>query len=80
MGDLPKYTRYRGEKRIALLDNSSIEFMEKLEMAGYETDQIFADYDLILIPGWVWKEVEDSFYRKRYIDKLLQRKIDKKVY
>lgn len=49
-------------------------------MAGYETDQIFTDYDLILIPGWVWKEVEDSFYRKRYIDKLLQRKIDKKVY
>lgn len=65
------YREYKGEKRIALIDNSSIAFLEKLERCGVVTRDCLLDYDVILIPSWVLAEVKDSLYRIQYLQMLL---------
>lgn len=71
MHRIPVYREYKGEKRIALMDNSSIAFLERLECCGVATKGILLDYDVILVPNWVLAEVKDSFYRIQYLQMLL---------
>lgn len=69
MLDIPTFKHYDNEKRIAILDNSSIAFLEKMERCGFLTAELLSGYDLILIPNWVAEEIKDSPYRSKYIKK-----------
>ncbi len=40
------------KNHIALLDTSSVSFMQGLKGRGIEVESILEDYDLILIPDW----------------------------
>ena len=70
MINIPEYQQYNGEKCIALMDNSSLAFMDELNKKSFSCDKVLEFYDLILIPGWVMEEVEDSKYRVAYVEKL----------
>jgi hypothetical protein len=59
------------KKHIALLDTSSISFMQRLKEAGTIPDTILEDYDLILIPEWVLAEINDSESRADYVQRLI---------
>ena len=65
--NIPTYNNHLKETKIALLDNSTISFLEQL---GIITKNLFIDYDAIFIPNWVSKEINNSVYRKRYIENL----------
>lgn len=60
------------KKHIALLDTSSISFMQGLEAKGVSSDDILKDYDLILIPEWVLVEINDAEGRANYLQKLIE--------
>jgi hypothetical protein len=60
------------KKHIALLDTSSISFMQGLKEAGTTPDTILEDYDLILIPEWVLTEISDSEVRADYVQMLIE--------
>ena len=60
------------KKYIALMDTSSISFMQSLQNKGIKFDSIFKDYELILIPKWVLTEIEDAPGRAEYIQKLIE--------
>ena len=60
------------KKHIALLDTSSISFMQGLEAKGIPSDGILKDYDLILIPEWVLVEINDAEGRANYLQKLIE--------
>lgn len=75
MLDIPVYEKYGGEKRIALLDNSTITFMLKLDDMGHNAESLLRDYDVIFIPGWVAEEVQDSEIRVKYVEKLVENDI-----
>lgn len=68
MLNIQDYQRYSGEKKIALMDNSTVSFLEQVERAGISTKELLKDYDAILIPNWVSEEICDSIYRKDYIE------------
>ena len=70
MLNIPEYKHYNGERRIALLDNSAVSFMEKLERCGILTGELLRGYELVLIPNWVAAEIKDSSYRSMYTEKL----------
>lgn len=70
MLNIRDYQRYSGEKKIALMDNSTVSFLEQVERAGISTKELLKDYDAILIPNWVSEEICDSQYRKNYIEGL----------
>ena len=53
MLNIQDYQRYSGEKKIALMDNSTVSFLEQVERAGISTKELLKDYDAILIPNWV---------------------------
>ena len=59
------------KRNIALLDTSSISFMQGLETKGIASDDILRDYDLILIPEWVLTEINDAEGRTKYLQKLI---------
>lgn len=59
------------EKCIALLDTSSISFMQQLQADEIELDSVLKDYGLILVPGWVLTEVEDSASRSEFVQTLI---------
>lgn len=71
MANLPTYTQYNGETQIALIDNSAIAFMEQIERYGCSVKEILRGYDVIFIPNWVLREVNDSEYRREYIEYLI---------
>ena len=75
MLNIPIYREYKGEKKIALLDNTAIEFMMRLEQEGCNPDYLLQWYDVIFLPCWVLEEVMDSAYRTEYIKSLCQRGI-----
>lgn len=75
MVEIPQYRIYNEERHIAILDNSSIAFLESVDKYGVCTSKILQDYDVVLIPTWVWKEVEVSDYRLNYIESLLNSQI-----
>lgn len=70
MLNIPEYKAYGGETKIALMDNASLAFMHELSQKSYSSDKILEVYDLILIPGWVMEEIEDSKYRSAYVEQL----------
>lgn len=59
------------KKQIALLDTSTISFMQGLEEKGVMPDCVLKPYDLILIPEWVLTEINDAEGRAGYIQKLI---------
>jgi len=59
------------KKHIALLDTSSISFMQRIKEAGITPDTVLEDYDLILIPEWVLAEINDSEGRADYVQMLI---------
>ena len=52
MMTITKITNIDNKKHIALLDTSSISFMQGLHEKGITSEEILKDYDLILIPEW----------------------------
>ena len=48
MLNIQDYQRYSGEKKIALMDNSTVSFLEQAERAGISTKELLEDYDAIL--------------------------------
>lgn len=72
MLNIPVYQSYNGETKIALMDNSTIAFMEQMERVGISAKGILCDYDKILIPNWVLEEIHDSVYREIYIADLIK--------
>lgn len=67
MINLPVYNSYNGETQIALLDNSSIAFMEQMHRDGYCPEDLLSDYDAIFVPTWVLEEVDVSQVRSQYL-------------
>lgn len=56
---------------IAVFDNNEIEKLNQLKRRGIPIGCTLAQYDFILIPGWVWEEVCDSNYRKSFVTDLM---------
>ena len=71
MMTITKITNIDNKKHIALLDTSSISFMQRLEAKGISADDILSDYDLILIPEWVLVEINDAEGRANYLQSLI---------
>ena len=71
MHKLPEYTQYHNETNIALLDNSSIAFLQQLKRFGFASETLLSNYDVILVPNWVLEEVCDSQYREDFINDLV---------
>ena len=66
-------TQLDNQKHIAILDTSSISFMQKLQKKGVRIEKILCDYELILIPGWVLIEIEDAEGRAEFVQKLINK-------
>lgn len=60
-------------KHIAILDTSSISFLQGLTIKGLHSEDILRDYDLILIPGWVLNEINDAKGRDYYVQSLIEK-------
>lgn len=68
------YKTYNGETSIAMLDNSSIEFLEKIERDGNNyTEHLLHGYDVIFIPEWVLEEVSDSEFRSKFVERIARK-------
>jgi len=72
MIDITKITELDGKRHIALLDTSSISFMQGLSIKGLQPEVILNDYDLVLIPEWVLTEINDAPGRADYVQKLIE--------
>ena len=72
MLNIDKITRIDGKRRIALLDTSSVSFLQGLQDKGVPADSVLKDYDLILIPEWVFCEIQDAEGRVAYLGNLVQ--------
>ena len=71
MIELKEITEIGNKKHIALLDTSSVSFMQGLQMKGLEPEIVLKDYDLILIPEWVLAEIKDADGRAAYVRDLI---------
>ena len=71
MLNIPEYRNYSGETKIALMDNSTVAFLEQVERAGIYAKELLIGYEVILIPNWVSEEICDSIYRKNFIESLV---------
>ena len=67
-----KITNIDNKKHIAILDTSSISFMQGLYEKGITSDIILKDYDLILVPEWVLTEIKDAESRAGYLQQLIE--------
>lgn len=67
MLDIEKIKNIDDKKHVALLDTSSISFMQGLKMKGIQPEEVLKDYDLILIPEWVLTEINDAPGRVNYV-------------
>ena len=70
---------------IALLDTSSISFMQTLQIKGVRSESVLKVYDLILIPQWVLMEINDAPGRANYVQGLIEQgypiySIEEKIY
>ncbi|WP_456073931.1 hypothetical protein [Holdemanella biformis] len=68
---IEQITNIDNNKHIALLDTSSISFMQNLKMKGLKPENVLKDYDLILIPEWVLIEINDALGRIDYVHTLI---------
>ena len=71
MIEIKEITEIGTKKHIALLDTSSVSFMQGLQMKGLEPEIVLKDYDLILIPEWVLAEIKDADGRAAYVRDLI---------
>lgn len=71
MIEIKEITEIGDKKHIALLDTSSVSFMQGLQMKGLEPEIVLKDYDLILIPEWVLAEIKDADGRAAYVRDLI---------
>jgi hypothetical protein len=71
MIEITPIDKINNKKHIAVLDTSSISFMQGLKEKGVEPNTILKDYDLILIPEWVLAEINDAEGRADYVQKLI---------
>ena len=71
MIEITKITQINGKKHIAILDTSSISFMQSLRNKGLQPETVLEDYDLILIPEWVLAEINDAEGRVDYVKELI---------
>ena len=60
MFNIPRYSGYNHEKKIALFDHSAIEFMFQLDYKGYKSDTLLQGYDVVFLPGWIVEEIQES--------------------
>ncbi|AFK86112.1 MULTISPECIES: hypothetical protein [Thermoanaerobacterium] len=67
--ELKKYLSIGKPLKVCILDNNSVEFLTWVRK-NVSPEKIFSQYDMILIPKWVWVEVCDSDNRKSYINDL----------
>lgn len=72
MMEIAGITQIDNKKHIALLDTSSLSFMQGLQIKGIQSDSILKDYDLILIPEWVLTEINDAEGRAGYVQRLIE--------
>ena len=72
MINIKKVENIDGKKHIALLDTSSISFMQGLKIKGIQPEDILKDYDLILIPEWVLTEINDAPGRANFVQELIK--------
>jgi hypothetical protein len=61
-------------KKIGILDNNTINFLTKINKYVH-TDMVLRNYDLLLIPNWVYEEVTDSEERVNYIKDVFNKDI-----
>lgn len=69
---ITRITKIDNKRHIAILDTSSISFMQDLQSKGLQPEIVFNDYDLILIPEWVLAEINDAPGRRCYIESLIE--------
>lgn len=72
MLEITKITEIDNKRHIALLDTSSISFMQGLQTKGLQPETVLKDYDLILIPEWVMAEINDAVGRADYVQGLIE--------
>ena len=72
MIEIARITKIYDKRHIALLDTSSISFMQGLNMKGLQPESVLKDYDLILIPEWVLTEINDAPGRANYVQALIE--------
>lgn len=61
-------------KKIGILDNNTISFLAKINKYA-RIDKVLMNYDLLLIPNWVYEEVNDSKERVNYIKDIFNKDI-----
>ena len=69
---IEKIKNIDNKRHIALLDTSSLSFMQGLQIKGLQPDSVLKDYDLILIPEWVLTEINDAPGRADYVQSLIE--------
>ena len=67
MIEITRLSKIDDKRHIALLDTSSISFMQGLDGKGVQPESVLKDYDLILIPEWVLTEINDAPGRANYV-------------
>lgn len=72
MLEITKITEIDNKRHIALLDTSSISFMQGLQTKGLQPETVLKDYDLILLPEWVLAEINDAVGRADYVQGLIE--------
>ena len=72
MLEITEITEIYNKRHIALLDTSSISFMQGLQTKGLQPETVLKDYDLILIPEWVLAEINDAVGRADYVQGLIE--------
>jgi hypothetical protein len=60
------------KKTIAIMDTSSISFLQVLHNKGIIVEEILKDYELILVPQWVLNEIGDAAGRADYMQSLIK--------
>lgn len=68
--NLKSYLDRKPNAKICILDNNSVEFLNKLKINDISTVEIFRQYDVVLIPSWVLNEINDSEFRAGFIEGL----------
>ncbi|WP_196008212.1 hypothetical protein [Clostridium tyrobutyricum] len=62
-------------KKIGIFDNNTISFLKNIDEL-IDIERILTNYDLLLIPNWVYQEVKDSEVRTNYLENLLTKNVD----
>lgn len=70
--NIAEITSIEGVKNLAILDTSSISFLQNLQTKIVYAHNILRVYDLILIPNWVLIKLSDAVGRVAYIESLIE--------